>query len=104
MSIESLHIYGQEQYHEEACIVGDRNSLMRLRTMIDRALTPGLGMESKLFFASDGEGFNLHVVNFEGKEGWDRIAVPYTGAAACEKREDAVWPHTIILDRQNRTV
>jgi hypothetical protein len=104
MIINSLHVYAQESWHEEAYIVGDRNALMRLRNQIDRVLAPGLGTEKEPFFTFDGEGFDLHVVNLEGEEGWNRLAMPYTSEIALENRANAVGPHEIVLSRQKRTV
>jgi len=98
----NLHVYPQETWHDEAYIVGDREALLILRALIDQALRPGPGTEEVELFAGDGEGYAIHVVNLEGDEGWNKIAVPYTGNIAKEKRETAVWPWQIIEDRKKR--
>ena len=65
MTMEVLHLYAQECEHDEAFVVGSRESLTRLRDTIDRALANKASHKSSdalaEFFAADGEGFDLYV-------------------------------------------
>ncbi|KKK62083.1 hypothetical protein LCGC14_3007870 [marine sediment metagenome] len=66
-----LNIYGQEFWHTDARIVGNREGLEELRDTIERALKDGKsstleddarsGEETPLF-ASDGEGYEVIVL------------------------------------------
>ena len=88
-----LHIYGQNQWHYDAYIVGDEQSLLALRQDIDEALASGMGLGKA--FVNDGEGFTF--VTLKVETGWEKMAVPYTNeeATAAERRADAVWPETL---------
>lgn len=97
----NLHVYPQEQWHDDAYIIADRPALLALRDAIDKALAPGIGITGMDFFANDGEGYTLHVVNLEGDEGWNKLGRPYTGDIAKDKRgDDALWPWQIVKKRK----
>ena len=102
MTHGNLHVYPQEFWHEDAFIVADRAALLALRNLIDKVLAPGPGFDKEEFFASDGEGYSLHVVDLEGDEGWNKIGTPYTGDMSREKRDSAVWPWEIVKMRKER--
>jgi hypothetical protein len=70
----TLHLYAQEQWHDEAYIVGDYAALKQLRDALDMALETGRC--SMLVFAADGEGYRLHVVQHETAR-MDRLRLPY---------------------------
>lgn len=86
---EFLHIYGQYSFHTEAAIVGDRKSLTKLRDLIDRALVSKPKKSKDDFFANDGEGYTVHVIETTDDP---KIARPYTDEIAKDNREDAIWP------------
>ena len=96
----NLHVYSQYSFHTEAYIIADRPALLKLREMIDSVLAPGNGLTESDFWASDGEGYTLHVINLEGDEGWHKIGMPYTDEMAREKRESAIWPWQILKKRK----
>lgn len=97
----NLHVYPQEQWHDSAFIIADQPALRALRDLIDKVLAPGDGLAEKDFWASDGEGYTLHVINLEGDEGWNKIGRPYTSEMAQDKRgESAVWPWQILKKRK----
>jgi len=61
-----LNIYGQEAWHTEARIIGNREGLEALRQTIDDALTIAVDEAStkqnpEPLFASDGEGYEVIV-------------------------------------------
>lgn len=61
-----LNIYGQESYHTEAKIIGNREGLEALRQAINGALNLPRGKTSTAqfkepLFASDGEGYEVIV-------------------------------------------
>lgn len=96
-SVNLLHIYAQEQWHGEAYIIGSRGGLIELKKAIIQALNSGKGEtgEDVPIYASDGEGYKIKVTmnNTDWlKPFWDKLAMPYTGEVASDKREDAVWP------------
>ena len=58
----TLHIFGQQVWHDDAYIIGDRRGLELLRDLIDRALRDGVARnEGCDFFQEDGEGFPLNI-------------------------------------------
>jgi len=62
-----LNIYGQEFWHSEAKIAGNKEALKALREAIDRAIKNDksvLGAGEKVdeaLFANDGEGYALEI-------------------------------------------
>ena len=95
-----LHIYGQEQWHGEAYIIGNRGGLLELKKAIEQALSDNKGEtgDDEPVFANDGEGYQTKVImnNTDWLESfWVKLALPYTGEVASDKREDAVWPWKI---------
>ncbi len=64
MNEGTLHIYEQDNAHDEAFIVGDVRGLISLRDAINRALVSVGQTKSDVTqaFQVDGEGFALYVV------------------------------------------
>ena len=98
--INLLHIYGQEQWHGNAYIIGNKGGLLELKKAIEQALSDNKGEigDDKPVYANDGEGYQTKVMmNNTGwlESFWGRLAVPYTAEVASDKREDAVWPWQI---------
>ena len=59
-----LNIYGQEYWHTDARIIGNRNGLLALQKVIAEALHNGKAMSENTpdpLFASDGEGYSVIV-------------------------------------------
>jgi hypothetical protein len=58
-----LNIYGQEAWHDDARIVGNREGLEALRAVIADALSQGAATSQSVdpIFASDGEGYEVIV-------------------------------------------
>lgn len=72
-----LHLYGQEASHAEAWIVGDRESLEKLRDACEQALA-----KQDAAFSSDtadGESYNTFVVCIEDRLTWEEVSLPYPG-------------------------
>lgn len=72
---DALHIYGQAWPHEMAFIVGDTESLRRLRDAIDVALKDELAGAS--FYTQDGEGYDVAIVD-ASKADTEEMHLPYT--------------------------
>lgn len=90
-----LHLYGQEQWHGDAYIIGNTAGLKALRDAIDRALANEKGADSLSAFVNDGEGYYTGVVKIDKPEDFDRLAVPYNDEIAQDHRDDAIWPWQI---------
>jgi hypothetical protein len=95
-----LHIYAQQQWHDNAFIIGDREGLEILREAIDKALQTDGPINANVF-ANDGEGYTVVILCTEShcemvNAYWDKLAVPYTDEVAAEKNEDAIWPEMLV--------
>ena len=62
---EYLHIYAQSFQHQDAWIVGTRDSLMALRDALNRALESQT-LEKLESFTGDGEGYSVLVLQVDG--------------------------------------
>jgi len=97
--MKQLHIYGQEVWHEEAFIVGDRISLELLRDCLNQVLE---GKEDAVahtkaeFSVNDGEGYDLHIALVSDKQ-MDKMAAPYTKEMARDHGENAIYPASLLL-------
>lgn len=80
----TLHIYAQEMWHLDAYIAGTREDLEMLRMAIDRALSNGHGQTQA--FASDGEGYTVHIVTVSEDQA-EAMPVPYTDECARAQRD-----------------
>ncbi|STZ77368.1 hypothetical protein [Bergeriella denitrificans] len=58
---EILHVYGQQQYHDDLIICGTRPALEKLKSAIEAALTHSDGFEMGTGFQNDGEGYDIEV-------------------------------------------
>lgn len=86
---EYLHVFAQQQWHDEAYIIGNRRALENLRTTIDQALATG--HSTVVAFTNDGEGYDAHVTLLSDEQ-VNKLAVPYTDEFAREGSESALWP------------
>jgi len=93
-----LHIYGQGAWHEEAYVVGNRESLTALKGMIDKALET-TDNQTGAFWVNDGEGFHLYLVLIDGdweSEKWKKLITPYTENIAGDKLRETIKPYELI--------
>jgi hypothetical protein len=74
--MSELHIYSQDQEHGESYLMGDREALLRLRSMIDAALIDENGQAKGEFFVNDSEGYQLYIKVMPA-EWMDKIQLPY---------------------------
>ncbi len=86
--MNTLHIHSQQQWHDDAWIIGSRVALQALRDAIDVALQEGRSLCES--FVNDGEGFSTFIIC---EESLDDAAVPYTGEVAIEKCDEAIRPY-----------
>jgi hypothetical protein len=56
-----LHIYGQGAWHDDAYIIGDREAIIHIMSLCDKALTDGKAVSPEDFFVNDGEGYFIKV-------------------------------------------
>ncbi|MGN7313393.1 hypothetical protein ACTHQ4_20105 [Alkalicoccobacillus gibsonii] len=71
-----LHVYAQHSQHQESFIVGNRDALVELRNLIDKALAEGTSIGD--FFPSDEEGYQVHIGIVEDEEKFNALEMPYT--------------------------
>ena len=99
--IKLLHIYGQEQWHGNTYLVGNKAGLLELKNAIEQALDNGRGEttnKGSCIYTNDGEGYQVRVVlndTIWQSPFWENLALPYSWEIASEKRDDAIWPWKI---------
>lgn len=99
-----LHLHGQSRWHDDITIIGNREALTRLRSLIDATLTQdavnGISSASSetnkndaCFFTNDGEGYFADVVLLEDSdERWKALKLPYTDFEMIRPQDnDLVW-------------
>ena len=92
--METLHIYAQEIWHDEAYITGTPEALAMLRDAINTALETGTGRAE--CFVCDGEGYRIEVVQTTDEQ-IDKMVVPYTDECARETHESTKFgPWTLL--------
>ncbi len=89
-----LHIYGQQAWHDNVYIVGNQVALMRLRNTIN-AVLGGPSLAKTEAFASDGEGFGIHVICNEDAETWNKLRVPYMAEYSRDGRATTIEPQEL---------
>ena len=85
---EILHIYGQQMWHDDAYIVGNRAALQRLRDEIDQALQ--YGEKKDVFSPKDNEGFDLFVTCVDDQFDWEQLDSPYHDPEIFERHKRPV--------------
>jgi len=100
--MNTLHIYAQDGPHDDAYIVGDHNSLVKLRDAINNLLgannfCPTKNVKAEMM-ASDGEGYDLHIILSEDEN--DKLSLPYTNELFEDQGEGAIWPWSLIKGKQ----
>ena len=88
--LEWLHIYGQGAWHDDVYIVGNEIALMKLKDVIEGALTNQNHQDN--FFVSDGEGYCVKVSNVDNIE---KYGSPYWEEVAQDKNPNALYPWLI---------
>ena len=95
-----LHIYGQQQWHDDVYIIANRDGLLSLKTAIENALHSSNRSQAELY-VTDGEGYKIKVVLGDDdwlSPFWDNLALPYTEEIASEKGSNVIWPWQIKPD------
>jgi len=94
--MDTLHIYGQDAWHDSAYIVGDRQSLAALLDCLAEALYSG---EATKFnsFTNDGEGYSIEVILL-GESQMDTMRLPYHGDIAIDNNPERIWPHVLAAN------
>ena len=69
-----LHLYAQYSHHDDAQIMGDRESLIALREAIDEVINQEYTIAIPVF-TNDGEGYHVHVTCLDCL---DSLLLPYT--------------------------
>jgi hypothetical protein len=87
------HLIPQRRPHAPAFLVGDRGALTRIRDAITAALETGEGSCS--VFASDGEGYGVHVLCVTDMEG---VPFGYTDTEMCG--EPGPWTPAMVRINQ----
>lgn len=78
-----LHVYGQEQWHDDVIIMGDETALRNLIKIIEKALKgETVAEEENCFFTKDGEGFSVLI---KCEKDMEKTRLPYYGEIAQEK-------------------
>jgi hypothetical protein len=88
--MNTLHIYGQTEWHCPAFIVGDMEALKNLCDTIKQVIETGKPVKFESM-VNDGEGYFVHVMFSE----MEKMAVPYTNDIAAEKNSN-IWPEAIV--------
>jgi len=85
-----LHVYGQESWHSESIVVGDKDALGQLRDAVERALQDGEASFSS--FASADDRFEVLVKLAESAELLRALPLPYRAeyAGGCAGRSQEV--------------
>ncbi len=95
--MDTLHIYGQDAWHDSAYIVGDRQSLAALLDCLAEALYSG---EATKFnsFTNDGEGYSIEVIPMD--EPWmETMRLPYHGDIAIDNNPERIWPQVLVANQ-----
>lgn len=99
-----LHLHGQSRWHDDITIIGNREALTRLRSLIDATLAQDAvnGISSARssdikddpsFFTNDGEGYFANIVLLEDSdERWKALKLPYTDFEMIRPQDsDLIW-------------
>lgn len=95
--METLHIYAQAMWHDEAYIAGTRGALQSLREAIDRALTNNAPAFAESF-SCDGEGYRIFAVPVTEDQA-EAMPVPYTDDCARAQQDRMQFGPWALIDR-----
>lgn len=96
-NMELLHIFGQEQWHDEAYITGTKEALIRLRDAIDNAINNDV-ISRPVFMTNDGEGYHIQIAKLP-EIYMDVLKTPYTWEEALDTTGD--HPYDVINNKFN---
>lgn len=99
--MNTLHIYGQENWHDEVYIVGTHAALKDLWLTIGEVLHSGKEDTNSgvNFYTNDGEGYTVYLFRVPEKE-LNTLCVPYTSEEACASEKDYMATINVLLDKQ----
>ncbi|MCM3712212.1 hypothetical protein [Sporosarcina luteola] len=83
-----LQIYGQQMWHSDAFIIGNRTALKSLRDAIDQALL--YGEKRELFYPEDNEAFDLYISCTDDTFDMSQLDPPYHDPEIFSKRKSPV--------------
>ncbi len=97
-----LNIFGQEDNHTDAKIIGNKEGLLQLRNTIDKAMQEGKATTEAdvingdtALFASDGEGYEV-IIEMHN----DDWGIQGGKDSFWNKKES--WPEYKMMERQER--
>ena len=93
-----LHIYAQQYYHQDAYIVGNKESLTELRNAINKAIDADSNEQCESSVA-DGEGYNINIMIVNDDRTFDKLRRPYIDECAKDTRKDAIDPYNMWYNR-----
>ncbi|PQZ57295.1 hypothetical protein CQZ94_10705 [Bacillus sp. MYb209] len=88
------HIYGQQMWHDQAIIIGNKEGLEQLKNMIDIALNENQSEE--VFYPVDLAGYNLKIMCVEDDEKLEHLSLPYHDENYYTKSDDEISPENIL--------
>jgi hypothetical protein len=94
-----IQIYAQEQWHDEAVIIANKEALLRLKAVIEKALETGEAHGK--FWASDGEGYAVVVKVLGGiwtDITWNTLSMPYMAEFARRHGENLQTPLSLCTE------
>ena len=94
--METLHVHGQDAWHDDVVVVGTLESLELLKIAIDLAIEGGYGKAD--LFCNDGEGYKVRVVKMT-EDRIDKAPVPYSSDYACAPAGEFSDFMRMLLDR-----
>ncbi len=98
---DTLHVFGQEWPHDDVYIVGDEESLLRLKESIELLLSKKNKKPTDIVwsthFPNDGEGYRLYVIL---KEDMENIIIPYSSDMFEHKSETIIHPSSIVYKKE----
>lgn len=72
----TIHFYGQEMGHDDVFVIGDTESLTKLRDVLNEVLG-GIEKTSIVSFANDGEGYNINILCPKEEKILENLMLPY---------------------------
>jgi len=88
-----LAVYGQEYWHRDVMVIGDRGGLTVLRDVIDRALAKGAAEADVL--VQDGEGYTVYVARGDSYAELADLRVPYKHPVARSEHGASAWYYVL---------
>ena len=102
-----LHLYAQDDNHDDAWIVGDRVALTALRDALNQVLDgphPATGVQA---FCEDGEGYTTLVMRVDEPDVWRELLLPYARLRTFAHQappHDALHPYQVLGSAQYKRI